>query len=559
MLAIIPGRIYNEPGYLDSFSRPICPLFCELFFTQGNSMDTATIIELFASRVSRSPQSIALLEPGEKETIASLTYEALAARAFRFAGYLQEQGVSKGQRLMLWAASRIDWMVAFLGVLHAGGVVVPLDVSSREEFIARIVDTTGATHLITTSKQYATLKQPPVPLIDIDALPEGTYKPDVLPPIEPDDLAELVFTSGTTGVPKGVMLSHGNIASDAIAALKVVSIQPNDRALSILPLSHMFELTIELAIFRCGGSVLYARSLNPDTLLRLLGTQGITCMVLVPQALKLFMNGIERQVRAQGREKQFELLLRVAHRLPFGMRPLLFRPVHKRFGGHFRFFISGGAYLSPGLAERWELLGIRVMQGYGATECAPVVSVTPPSDHNYEGIGKPLPGIEVRIAEDGELLVRGPNVSHGYWQNPEATAAAFKDGWYYTGDLGYQDSRGNLYLKGRKKNLIVLANGLNVYPEDIENVLLTNPAIKDAVVIGLMEHEDGPTVHAILLMDDPSQAKAVIQQANKQLTVHQQIRGFTIWPDADFPRTHTLKVKRPEVMERLHALRGQPT
>jgi len=174
-----------------------------------------------------------------------------------------------------------------------------------------------------------------------------------------------------------------------------------------------------------------------------------------------------------------------------------------------------------------------------------------------DSVGKPLPGVEVRIAEDQEILVHGPNVALGYWKNPEATAEAFENGWYHTGDLGYLDARNYLYLKGRKKNLIVLANGMNVYPEDIENVLSANPLVKDAVVFGLMEKDQGPEVHAILLMEDPSKAKAVIQQANKQLAAHQQVRGFTIWPEADFPRTHTLKVKRHEVLNTLQPKRQE--
>jgi long-chain acyl-CoA synthetase len=377
-----------------------------------------------------------------------------------------------------------------------------------------------------------------------------------MPDVEGDDLAELVFTSGTTGSPKGVMLSQGNIASNAIAALKVVDIRKQDRLLSILPLSHMFEATIEVAIFCAGASVVYARSLVPDTLLRLLNAQSITCMVLVPQALQLFLNGIEREVRRQKKERTWALLHRIAPRLPFAWRRRLFGSVHKRFGGHFRFFVSGGAYLPPNLGERWENMGFRVMQGYGTTECSPVVAVTPYPEHVQGTIGKPLPGVQVRIAEDGELLVHGPNVAQGYWKNPEVTETSFRDGWYHTGDLGYQDERGLLYIKGRKKNLIVLANGLNVYPEDIENILLTNPAIKDAIVIGLTENNSEPTVHAVLLMDDPTLAKTAVQQANKQLASHQQIRGFTVWPEADFPRTHTLKVKRLELLEMLPAVRA---
>lgn len=516
-----------------------------------------TINSLIAATVERFPGRIALLEPAADGAMTTLTFAGLSARAQHFAGFLQEQQVAKGQRIMLWSASNIDWMVGFLAILMVGGVVVPLDVNSKEDFIERIAQSTEATHLVTTRKQYDALRRSTIPLIDIEQLPGGSFQADKVPAIAESDLAQLVFTSGTTGQPKGVMLSHRNIASNAAAALQVVHIQPGDRALSILPLSHMFELTIELAILSSGASVLYSRSLNPETLLKLLGTQGITCMVLVPQALQLFMSGIERQVRAQKREKQFEGLLRLSNWLPFGLRPLLFRPIHRRFGGHFRFFISGGAYLPPRLAERWEQIGIRVMQGYGATECAPVVSVTPYTNHNFESIGKSLPGVEVKIAEDGELLVHGPNVALGYWRNPEATAAAFQDGWYHTGDVGSRDKQGFLYLKGRKKNLIVLANGLNVYPEDIENVLLTNPAIKDAVIVGLTGPDGNPSVHGILLMDDPQQAKTVIQQVNKQLAAHQQVRGYTIWPEADFPRTHTLKVKRPEVLETLSVIRGK--
>jgi len=446
-------------------------------------------------------------------------------------------------------------MVANLGALLSGVVVVPLDISTKEDFLKRIAETTEAKLLVTTKKQYTGLKQGSLPLVDIDTLPQETLDATKLPVVQGNDLAELVFTSGTTGQPKGVMLSHHNITSNAIAAVDVVNIQTSDRALSILPLSHMFEMTVEVALLHRGASVVYARSLVPDTLLKLLGTQQVTCMVLVPQALQLFLNGIEREVRRQKREKQFEMLERIAVHLPFSWRRIVFSTIHKRFGGHFRFFISGGAYLPTQLAGRWENMGFRVMQGYGATECAPIVSATPYKEHVLDSVGKPLPGVEVRIAEDKEILVHGPNVALGYWKNPEATAAAFEDGWYHTGDLGYLDARNYLYLKGRKKNLIVLANGMNVYPEDIENVLSANPLVKDAVVFGLMEKDQGPEVHAVLLMDDPSQAREVIQQANKQLASHQQVRGFTIWHEADFPRTHTLKVKRPELLNALQAMR----
>lgn len=516
-----------------------------------------TINELFANAVERFSERPALIEPtDESSNMTILTYAMLQERVQQFAGYLQEQGIERGDRLFIWSASRNNWVVAYLGTLLVGAAVVPLDVNTREDFLIRLTSTTEARYIITTPKQYQSLKEPPLPWINIESLPEGALDKERLPRVQGDDLAELVFTSGTTGQPKGVMLSQRNIASNALAALGMVDICDRDRALSILPLSHMFEATIDIAILSRGSSIVYARSLVPDTLLKLLSSQSITLMVLVPQALQLFLHGIEREVRRQKKEKAFEMLQRIAAHLPFSWRRLLFASVHKRFGGHFKFFISGGAYLPPQLAERWENMGFRVMQGYGATECAPVVSATPYREHVYASAGKSLPGQQIRIAEDGEILVRGPNVALGYWKNPEATTAAFKDGWYYTGDLGYTDEKGFLYIKGRKKNLIVLANGLNVYPEDVENVLLTVPAIKDAVVIGLSEDEHDPVVHAVLLLDDPSQARSAVQQANKHLASHQQVRGFTVWPEADFPRTHTLKVKRPELLEKLPAVRA---
>ncbi len=516
-----------------------------------------TINSLFATAVEQFGGRAALSEPAQDGGMSTVTYRELQQHVQSFAGSLQARALQKGERVLLWSASRIDWMVAFLAVLQVGGVVVPLDVNSKEDFLRHIAHTTKAKYLIAAQQQFATLHSPPVPLINLDTPPGGVFDATKLPAIDGDDLAVLIFTSGTTGQPKGVMLSHRNITSNAAAALKIVEITPNDRALSILPLSHMFELTIELALLEGGANIVYARSLVPDTLLQLLGSQHITCMVLVPQALQLFLNGIEHQVRLQKKEKQWELLHQISAWLPFRLRPLLFRPVHKSFGGHFRFFISGGAYLRPQLAQRWEHMGIRVLQGYGTTECSPIVAGTLYKEHLFESVGKALPGVEVRIAEDGEIVVRGPNVALGYWDNPEATAAAFRDGWHYTGDLGYLDDKGNLYLKGRKNDLIVLANGMKVYPEDVENILVTLPSVKDAVVVGVKEGDQGPVVHGVLLMEDPAQARAAIQQANRQLASHQRVRTFTIWPEEDFPRTYTLKVKRPEVLEKLQAIRQQ--
>lgn len=522
-----------------------------------------TINELFASAANRFPERPALLElttaPGERELrVITLTYALLQQRVHQFAGVLQEQGVVKGNRVVIWSSSQGNWMVAYLAVLLVGAVVVPLDIHTLEETLHAITQASAAVFLITTQKHYQQLKEPPLPLIDIAHLPAGTFHRDQLPPIGGDDLAALVFTSGTTGQPKGVMLSHRNITSDALAALSVIGVHTEDRALSILPLNHMFETTIEIALLSQGASVLYAHSLRPNTLLRLLETQNITCMVVVPQVLDLFMRELEREVRQQGRRAIFDLLLFTASCLPFSWRPQLFRRIHRRFGHQFRFFISGGAALAPDLARRWEKMGLRVLQGYGATECAPIITATPVRRRKYGTVGKPLPGLQVRIADDGEIQVNGPNVALGYWNDPEATKAAFKDGWYATGDLGFLDTQGFLVLQGRKQHVIVLANGLNVFPEEIEQVLLTDSLIKDVAVIGLPKGQNELALYAVVLMDDPTQARTAIRQANKYLAPHQRVHGLIIWPDPDFPRTPTTqKIKRSTLMERLLTLQKQ--
>ena len=223
-------------------------------------------------------------------------------------------------------------------------------------------------------------------------------------------------------------------------------------------------------------------------------------------------------------------------------------------GGRFKFFAVGGAALDPELGQRWENMGIKVLQGYGLTEATPVVLLTRLSDRALGTVGWPVKGIELRLADDGEILTRGPQITPGYWENPIATEAAFDAGWYQTGDLGELDSQGRLTIKGRKKNMIALANGLNVYPEDVETALRAQPAVKDAVVLGLKRGRADIDVHAILVMHDASNADDAVKTANRRLAPHQQIRSHTLWPDEDFPRTLTMKARRPVISERLREL-----
>jgi long-chain acyl-CoA synthetase len=278
-------------------------------------------------------------------------------------------------------------------------------------------------------------------------------------------------------------------------------------------------------------------------------------MLVVPQVASLFYNTIEREVKRSGREKAWRVLHRVAPWVPFSLRRHLFRTVHRRLGGAFKFFVSGGAGLPAQIAQSWERMGVAVVQGYGLTECSPVVAATSLARRPLGAVGTPLDCCEVRLAPDDEILVRGANVSAGYWQDPVATANTFVDGWYHTGDLGVIDGDGYLRLKGRKKNLIVLANGMNVYPEDIEEVLLRNPVVRDAVVLGVPQANGDVEVHAILVLAEKAEPAAIVREANRQLAAHQHIRRATVWPEPDFPRTPTMKAKRSLIAQQ-HGLGG---
>ena len=230
------------------------------------------------------------------------------------------------------------------------------------------------------------------------------------------------------------------------------------------------------------------------------------------------------------------------------LRRLLFRPVLSGFGGALRYFAVGGAAMNPNVARRWENMGVLSLQGYGATETAPVVSFTRIEANRIGTVGQVIPGVEVRIAPDGEVLVRGPNVFKGYWERPDATAAVIEDGWYHTGDHGTLDAEGFLTLQGRKKDMLVMPDGTKVHPDDIEKVLVSNAGVRDATVVGLERPGGDIQVHAVLILNEGADAEAVLAAANARLGGHQQIRGHTIWPDEEFPRTPTLKVKKNEIL-----------
>jgi long-chain acyl-CoA synthetase len=272
-------------------------------------------------------------------------------------------------------------------------------------------------------------------------------------------------------------------------------------------------------------------------------------MVVVPQVLDLFWSAIEREVDKRGRRASFDRLRGIARHLPFAVRRVLFRSVHRQLGGHFRLFLSSGAFLPPALMQSWEDLGVTVLQGYGATETGTGTSTTL-DDHGPGTVGRAPAGIEMRLAETGEIQFRGRTVFSGYWNAPELTAQAFtEDGWYQTGDLGRFDPDGRLVLSGRIKDIIVLPNGFNVYPEDIENALRV-AGLRDTVVV---ETRPGRIEAVVLELADEepmafrTRVDAAVKAANAALGPNQRVAGWRAWPNEDFPRTHTLKIKRDPV------------
>ena len=508
------------------------------------------------------------------------TYRELNRRSRIIAWRLRALGLQPADRLLVWTPSSPAVPAVYFGAMRAGVTIVPLDLRMSSGAIERIVARADARHLIlgtgrdTPDPADACLEHFPASVAEaLAAEPDATFPANWEAQVNSwrrpgrEDLAEIVFTSGTTGEPKGVLLTHGNLIGTLEAAHNLLPEQEH-RAVSLLPLSHLLEqvATVYYAM-SVGAHVLYIRSRNPRVIFEAIRDHRTTTLVLVPQIVDLFWSAIETEVARQGKLRTFNRLRRVARRLPYPVRRRLFARVHRQFGGSLNLIVSAAAFLPPSLQQAWEDIGVVVMQGYGATECG-VSSATNQRDHGLGTVGRTIPPVQVKLADDGEILVAGPTLFSGYWRDPGTSAAVFTpDGWYRTGDIGRHDASGHLILMGRKKDIIVLPNGLNVYPEDVENALRT-AGIRDAVVV---EARPG-RIEAVVLapgapmlpqpgepadatrapeIGDPvrvrAEIEAVVRAANRTLAVHQRVVAWRLWPDADFPRTHTFKVQRDRV------------
>jgi long-chain acyl-CoA synthetase len=519
------------------------------------------------------------------------TAAELRRRSRLVAWRLRRLGLNPGDRLLTWSPVTPEVPALYFGAMRAGVAVVPLDLRMAPDVVRRIADRaearwlaigtgrdapkpseTGLAGFHTRTVGLLTGDPPHEPAsamdeggLDADFPPGWEVEVDAWDRPQRSDLFEIVFTSGTTGHPKGVMLTHGNVLATLEASMHVLPPWEH-RVVSLLPLSHLFGQVELLLALTVGADLLYIRSRNPRVIFEAIRGHRVTTMLAVPQVLELFWTAIAREVSRQGKARQFELLRSVSRRLPYAVRRLLFRTVHRRLGGGLRLFVSAAAYLPPTLQRAWEDLGVIVMQGYGATECG-FATAQSVDDHPVGRVGRPILPSRLRLSpEDSEILVGGPNVFQGYWRDPEATAAALDpDGWYRTGDIGRFDEDGQLVLSGRKKDIIVLPNGMNVFPEDIENalraaglrdtvVLETAPGRIEAVVVDPEVPPARPGESPAARGRRPEEEAALreridaaVKRANASLSVHQRVEAWRLWPESDFPRTHTLKVKRDAV------------
>jgi len=495
------------------------------------------------------------------------SYREVVGFAFRFARELELRGIRKGERVVIWAPNSAEWVGVFLGCLLGGVVVVPLDQIATTEFALRVHQQVGA-RLLVSSRDHL---QPSLPAMVVEdlatALAGHSSAPLDSPQIAADDALEIIFTSGTTAEPKGVVITHSNVLanlaplqSEIRKYLKYEHLVHPIRFLNLLPLSHVFGQF--LGIFLpplLGGTVVFEDSLNPSEVIATVKREVVSVLVTVPRVLESLKQKIERDLGDEHRLEEFHRKLAASEGQHFLRRWWIFRRIRRRFGWKFWAFISGGAALDSETEGFWHRLGYAVIQGYGLTETTSLVSVNHPFHLTRGSIGKVLGGRDVKLASDGEILVRGGGVASGYWNGNRIEAIAGDEGWYSTGDIGERDAEGNLYFKGRKKEVIVTPAGMNVYPEDLEAALRRQPEVKDALVIALPREGNAEPCGVMILRDSFDDPASVVKRANQSLAEYQRLNYWFVWPESDFPRTSTQKPKRNLIQEAVRSQLQQPT
>src|SRR5882724_4460468 len=492
------------------------------------------------------------------------SYRQVAGTAFQFARELQNRGIGKGERVLLWAPNSAEWVAAFFGCALRGAVVVPIDDAGTADFMQHVDQLVGS-RLLLCSRQHAqpflsisAKTSPPILILeDLQATVAGhSAAPCDAAEIAAADTLEVVFTSGTTAEPKGVVISHGNVLGNIAPLeaeirryLKYERLVHPVRFLNLLPLSHVFGQFLGIFLPQLmGGTVIFQDTLKPADVISSIHREHVSVLAAVPRILQSLKEKIERDLEVDGQLNKFRETFRSAEGKHFLRRWWIFRRVRRQFGWKFWAFISGGAALDRATEEFWGRLGFAVIQGYGLTETTSLISVNHPFRLGKGSIGKVLAGREVKLSPENEILVRGSGVASGYWNGQELQPVTGEEGWYRTGDLGELDPDGNLYFKGRKKDVIVTPAGMNVYPEDLEAALRRQPEVKDCVVLGLPRDGNAEPC-AVMILRDSIAAEPVVQRANQSLAEYQRIRTWFVWPEEDFPRTSTQKPRTNVILQ----------
>jgi long-chain acyl-CoA synthetase len=510
------------------------------------------------------------------------TYGQVLEMALRFAGDLEARGIGKGERVMLWGENCAEWVAAFFGCALRGAIVVPMDDGASAEFAGRVAGQVGAKLWVCSGRHAAEIEGSAVPVvileeIKVPALSQETRegrgtlaggRPTVLSnsqvAIGRDDILQIVFTSGTTAEPKGVVITHGNVLANIApleremqAYLKYERWVHPVRFLNLLPLSHVFGQFLGMFLPPLlGGTVIVQEELGPSEIVNTIRRERVSVLVTVPRVLQSLKQKIERDLEDRGKIEDFRRRFQALEGKHFLRRWWIFRGIRRQFGWKFWAFICGGAALDAETEQFWDRLGYAAIQGYGLTETTSLISVNHPFKLGKGSIGKVLPGRDVKLAEDGEILIRGGGVAAGYWggegRRGVVDEVTDQDGWYRTGDVGALDDAGNLYFKGRKKEVIVTPGGLNIYPEDLEAALRRQPEVKDCVVVGIERGGNAEPCAVVILRDNArGQARmaGVVEQSNQLLAEFQRMRMWVEWPEKDFPRTNTQKPRRNLIAE----------
>jgi long-chain acyl-CoA synthetase len=540
------------------------------------SDQASTLFELFATAARLDPDAVALQVFRGGRWLRYTYGQALTCTGNIAYHLATRYGIERGDRVVLWGTGSPEWVLTAFAVYRLGAVTVPLDPQWPAQEVDAAGRLTGAKLICAAPRLAETLGTASCPVVKLAAPFVPAPHVGLLPGAESigqvgnsSDLASIIFTSGTTLAPKAVPLTHDNFLSNVRAVIQYVP-SSRERMLSMLPIHHVFEFVMGLLVpIASQGTISYLSEVKPGEILWTMNATRPTMLVVVPRLLDLLLGGARQKALAGGplRARAFRALSAFSERTGGRYGRILFGGIHKGFGGALRRLVGGGSTLEPRLAQGWKTLGFEVTEGYGLTETSPVLTANPWGAVRFGSVGKPLPGVEIEIRSiegteggAGEIWARGPNVMSGYYQNPEASAAVLRDGWFCTGDVGRLDADGYLHLSGRTKEIIVTDAGKNVYPEEVEFRYRGIPGVQELVVLSMPASGRGERVCAVVVPQPGAteqqleQIRSAIAERSAGVPSYQQITQVEFWW-SDLPKTATLKVKRGKLREAL--LSGQ--